>query len=345
MTIARPLERVSRSRKMVVHVDGARLAWRRRCARPPRRCSRRRGTRPRARPRSGRRWSASRPSAARSSRDRRGPRRRDQVLGEAVPLDAALVHLGRAVAGEEDQHRVVLLGRAGEEGAERPLDVAQGGLALGVVGEQEHVVLLEAGRADERLVDRLGVGHRVAQARHRRVLVAADADDDRPLGGRAARRAAPGARPPGRRAWRAPGSPCATSWRAAPSGSRAVITMAFAPSRSVSGARHHHRLLRAPLRLLMHLGPVQRHRDPADALARAHHRREHAGLVGHAGAILAGSARPPRADISFSWWIVRISCMEAPARSRAVTTMTFMPSRRVSAAESVAWARGSAPRA
>ena len=52
------------------------------------------------------------------------------------------------------------------------------------------------------------------------------------------------------------------------------------------GRAHRHRLLRAPLLLLMHLGPVQRDRDPADALARARDRRDHARLVGHAGAVL-----------------------------------------------------------
>ena len=61
--------------EQIVHAHRPGSCARRTSGRRPRRCSRRRGTSPRARPRSDRRSSAARPSAAPSSRGRRGRRR------------------------------------------------------------------------------------------------------------------------------------------------------------------------------------------------------------------------------------------------------------------------------
>ena len=118
---------------------------------------------------------------------------RDQVLGEAVALDAARIRLRRPVPREVDEHRVVLLRHARQERAQRPLDVLQRRFPLAAIGQEEHVVLLEAGRPDQGPIDRLGVRNRVAEAWNPGALVGTDADDHRPL-------IVPGLRWPGHRA-------------------------------------------------------------------------------------------------------------------------------------------------
>src|SRR5712691_9421578 len=87
---------------------------------------------------------------------------------------------GAPVPREEDHHRVVLLGRAREEGAQGPLDIAQGRRLLALVAQQEHVILPKAPGSEQDLVERLGVCHVVAERGDVRALVAPHPDDNGP---------------------------------------------------------------------------------------------------------------------------------------------------------------------
>ena len=97
-----------------------------------------------------------------------------EIEGRQVAL--ALVH--EAVAGEVDEDAVILLGDAGEPGADLAADVGEGGF---VAGEHVHVFDAEVAAfgADERGEDGLGVAFGELELLFvGEVAVARDADDD-----------------------------------------------------------------------------------------------------------------------------------------------------------------------